>query len=561
MAQPSQRDTYTAQLISPGTPEDPPSPGIGPATRRIRRTESELQRRVEFEALVSRLTGIFVGLRSEDLDWGVHEALRQMGEYLRVDHCNVCVVHTHGQLMDHRYAWTARGTPSPWAGRVNIPLDRYLPWAANRLRRLDGIAVYSVETLDSEAAVDQATLRDAGVKSVILLPMAVQGEMVGFIGLDSTTSEMTWSDDAISLLKLMATIVGEALERKRIEEQLRSEHEFTNALLSAAGAIIIVTDIEGNIVRFNAAAEALTGYSAAEAVGQSPWDLFVASDERASGRRIFRKVAAGAPPHAHEGSLISREGERHTISWSTTSIAGGDGVVSYVIMSGIDVSETKRLEAEVLNVAEREQSRIGHDLHDGLGQTLAGIEFMSHVLQQRLANQSRPEAAEMEEITTLIRDAIRTTRDLARGLSPVLLQSKGLSIALNDLAESTTRQLRGVRCISESDPRAPDAPPEIAIHLYRIAQEAVNNAVRHGKATLITISLRLVDHLVMEVSVEDNGRGFPDDFDYGTGMGLRVMQYRASIIRGALQLSQRPGEGVCVSCTVDSSRFPLKGVG
>ncbi len=558
MAQTPTRETYTAHLITPGLPEEA-LPAMGPSTRRMRRTESALQQRVEFEALVSRITGIFVGLRSSDLEWGVHEALRQMGEFLRVDHCNVCIVHTNGQLLDHRYSWSSTGAPSLWAGRTNIPIDRHLPWAANRLRRLDGIAVYSVETLDPEAAIDQTTLREAGVKSVILMPMAVQGEMVGFIGLDSVRVEMSWSEDAISLLKIVSTLLGDSLERERIEERMRAEHEFTNALLSAAGAVIIVTDAEGNIVRFNAAAETLSGYSAAEAVGQTPWDLFVASDERASGRRIFRKVAAGAPPQAHEGSLMARDGERHTISWSTTSIPSASGSVGYIIMSGIDVSETKRLEAEVLNVAEREQSRIGHDLHDGLGQTLAGIEFMSHVLHQRLANQSRPEATEMEEITTLIRDAIRTTRDLARGLSPVLLQSKGLSIALNDLAASTSRQIRGVRCTSEPDPRAPETPPEIAIHLYRIAQEAVNNAVRHGKATCIDISLRLADHL-MEVCVEDNGQGFPDNFDFGTGMGLRVMQYRASIIRGALSLSQRPGEGVSVSCTVDTSRFPLKGV-
>ncbi len=546
---------YSHNVLPARAVEEDNTTQMGPVTRKIRRAESALQQRVEFEALVSRISGMFVRLRSADLDWGISEALRELGEFIRVDHCHICRVHSNTVLMDHTHTWSLRHDHQSWDGKLNIPVDEQIPWAATRLRRLDGIAVYSVDTLGPEAAVDQKTFRRQGIKSVIFVPMAVSGELVGFVGLDSTRMEMHWTEDAISLLKIVAAIIGDALERRQAEDALRKENAFTSALFNASGAVIIVLDTEGRIIRFNPAAEEVTGLNSAETLGHCPWDVFVPRDERASERRIFRRLVAGAPSSAHEGNIFTREGERRVISWSTTSIATADGGVAYVIMSGIDVTETKRLEADVLNVAEEEQSRFGHDLHDGLGQHLTGIEFMSHVLQQRLASRNAPEAAEMEEIARLIREAITHTRDLARGLSPVLLQSKGLAVALQDLAASTTRHIRGVHCSCQTAPELPAIDNEKAIHLYRIAQEAVTNAAKHGRASEILISVRdLENHL--ELSIEDNGGGFPEGTPGGTGgMGLRVMHYRAGIIGGTLHISQRPGEGVTVTASLDLSRL------
>jgi PAS domain S-box-containing protein len=557
MANPSHDDIelrYSHAVLPARAVEEDATVPMGPVTRKIRRAETALQQRVEFEALVSRISGMFVRLRSADLDWGIHEALRELGEFIRVDHCHVCRIHSGGHLMDHTHTWSSRDEHQRWEGRINVPIDRHIPWAAQRLRRLDGIAVYSVDALEPEAALDQQTFRQQGIKSVIFVPMAVSGELVGFIGLDSTRLEMHWTEDAISLLKIVAAIIGDAMDRRETEDALRQENAFTNALFSASGAVLIVLDTEGRIIRFNPAAEEVTGLSADEAASHCPWELFVPRDEEPGERRIFRRLAAGAPPSAHEGTIITKTGERRVISWSTTSIPASDGSIAWVIMSGIDVTEMKRLEADVLNVAEEEQSRFGHDLHDGLGQHLTGIEFMSHVLQQKLAGSGAPEAEEMEDITRLIREAISHTRDLARGLSPVLLQSKGLAAALQDLAASTTRHMRGIRCSCQALEPLPVVNHETAIHLYRIAQEAVANAAKHGRASEILISVReLENHL--ELSIEDNGRGFPNDKSRGTGgMGLRVMHYRAGIIGGTLHITQRPGEGVTVTCSLDLSR-------
>jgi PAS domain S-box-containing protein len=547
-------EPLTVHEVLPGRPlvDEASSSSMGPVTRKIRRTENALQQRVEFEALVSRISSLFVRLRSEDLDSGIAEALRQMGEFIGVDHCHVCRVHSHSQLMDHTHHWSASGSLPPWHGHRGLVINDYIPWAAQRLRRLDGIAVYSVDTLGPEAATDQQTFRSQGIKSVIFVPMAVGGELIGFIGLDSVQFTMQWTEDAISLLKIVAAIIADALERRRTEDALRQENAFNHALLNGAGALIIVLDADGRIVRFNPAAEATTGLSAEATIGSCPWDLFIPRDERPAARRIFSRIAAGAPPSAHEGSIVSTSGGRRVISWSTTSMQGPGGRVAYVILSGIDITETKRLEADVLNVAEEEQSRIGHDLHDGLGQHLTGIEFMSHVLQSRLSSRHAPEARDMEEITRLIREAIAQTRDLARGLSPVVLQSKGLAVALADLAESTSRHLRGVHCHCLTPTTPPPIPRDTAIHLYRIAQEAVSNAVKHGKATDIGIRLTHNEGQTT-LSIDDNGSGFPANTPSSTGMGLRVMQYRAGLIGGRLSFTRLPTSGLSVQCTLGNT--------
>lgn len=521
---------------------------MGPVTRKIKQAESALQQRVEFEALVSRIASTFVTLASEHVNWGITEALRQIGEFVGADHAHVFRLYEEQRLVDHTHHWSADGAPSRFCSIQRRVLDEVFPWAAHRLRRLDGIAIYSVAELDMEAAVDQAVLRRAGVKSLIFLPMAIGGELVGFLGFDSSQQEIRWTQDAIALLNIMGTLIADALRRKESEDALLKEVSFTSGLLNGSGTIFIVLDAAGRIVRFNPAAEEVTGHSLAQVYGRTPWEVFLTGEDAITMERAVQRLVNGAPPTQREGSLVTKRGQRRVISWSKTALLDSAGAVEYVVLSGLDVTETKRLEAEVLNIAEREQSRLGHDLHDGLGQHLTGIEFMAQVLQQTLERAERPEAKDAEEITALIRQAISQTRDLARGLSPVVLQSKGLAVALQDLAASVAKR-HGIRCTCEVSPGCEVKRTDVAIHLYRIAQEAINNGLKHGKAKTIRVSLQQ-DGTSLELRVDDDGKGLSDAAAASKGMGLRVMTYRAGIIGGSLELVQPSGRGVRIVCRV-----------
>jgi len=216
-----------------------------------------------------------------------------------------------------------------------------------------------------------------------------------------------------------------------------------------------------------------------------------------------------------------------------------------------DITERKRLEKDILEVSDREQRRLGQDLHDGLCQQLAGIELMSQALKQRIAGRSKADAARAGEVARHVRAAIRQTRLLARGLSPVTLESEGLMSALKELA-SNTETIFHVRCRFECEPPVPVRDHAAATHLFRIAQEAVSNALKHGAATRIGIRLARQPGRI-KLAVSDNGTGFPQHVPKHKGMGLRIMESRAGMIGGTLAMENPPGGGARVICEIPAA--------
>src|SRR6185295_1401300 len=193
-----------------------------------------------------------------------------------------------------------------------------------------------------------------------------------------------------------------------------------------------------------------------------------------------------------------------------------------------DITDRVELEREILSVSEREQQRLGQDLHDDLCQQLSGIEFLSQTLARHLATSSKSGAARARDIARMVRLAIGHTRDLAHGLSPAQLEGDGLMVALEQLAARTERIFH-----IESRFRC-DAPVLIpgnatGIHLYRIAQEAISNAIKHGRARSIDIGLTTRNKDII-LAIRDSGIGIPVKRRKRKGMGLRVMQYRAGVI-------------------------------
>ena len=209
-----------------------------------------------------------------------------------------------------------------------------------------------------------------------------------------------------------------------------------------------------------------------------------------------------------------------------------------------ETAERERLEHEMLEISEREQRRIGQDLHDGLCQQLAGIEMLSQVLAKKLAAKSKDGSARATEIAKAVREAISQTRLLARGLSPVTLESEGLMSALTELALNTEKMFH-VRCNFDCPVVVKFNDHAAATHLFRIAQEAVSNAIKHGRAKIISIELREnPSHLHLQIN--DNGTGFPKKFSHSSGMGLGIMQSRINMVGGTVSIERRPDGGTRV---------------
>lgn len=214
-----------------------------------------------------------------------------------------------------------------------------------------------------------------------------------------------------------------------------------------------------------------------------------------------------------------------------------------------EVQERQRLERAMLDVSAREQRRIGQDLHDDLGQRLTGIALMSKYLEDSLAQEHRPQTAEARKIVALISEAIQRTRELAHGMAPVLTADDGLCIALGRTADEISR-LGKLDCRFDCDPPVLITSQEVAYHLYYIAQEALNNALRHGNPTEISIHLSS-NTSSGTLAIRDNGIGFDPD-QVLEGFGRYTMENRARIIGGTLETISRKGDGTTVTCI-----FPL----
>jgi two-component system sensor kinase FixL len=331
------------------------------------------------------------------------------------------------------------------------------------------------------------------------------------------------------------------------EQSGRETAERLRAILQTAVEGIITIDERGIIESLNPAAERIFGYSAAELIGRNvsvlmpaPYrqehDTYLANYRRTGHARIIG-IGREVVGQRKNGSVFPMD-----LSVSEIQLHNRRLFTGFVR----DITERKRLELEILEISNRERRRLGQDLHDGLGQELAGIQLMAEVLEQNL-KKSKRDAVQAGKIAEHVRQAITHTRMLARGLSPVELEANGLMSALQELTRHT-EALFQISCRFECASPVLVRDNAAATHLFRIAQESVNNAVKHSGASHITVELRL-DGQSGHLRIRDDGAGFRQPAPDHSGIGLRIMKYRADVIGAAFEIKNAPGGGTLVTST------------
>ena len=219
------------------------------------------------------------------------------------------------------------------------------------------------------------------------------------------------------------------------------------------------------------------------------------------------------------------------------------------------LERTRELEKEIIRVSEHEQRRLGQDLHDGICQEIAAIGFAAAMLNKKLAVGSRPEAEDALEIEELLKKTASNTRDLARSIFPVQMEEEGIEAALKDLVE-TMNSVQDVDFSFRSTGEVRLGNPSVAMHLYRMAQEAVHNALRHGKPDWVEVRLDGSED-GLKLSILDNGSGFSKTWP-SNGMGLKTMQYRAREIGAEFNYGNLAEGGAEVSCTLSKHALPRR---
>ncbi|MEZ4702227.1 MAG: PAS domain S-box protein [Rhodothermales bacterium] len=345
----------------------------------------------------------------------------------------------------------------------------------------------------------------------------------------------------------LARVIGisrNITKRKHTEEALRARTMELENISDHVPYQIIRFDADHRILSANRAALEIAGLSHHDYKDQRLDRLGFSAELANQWRKHINEVFTTARP-------VEMEYDQHltggTCSFGCLLVPEFDPhhEVRSVMVICRDVTERKQLQKEVLEISTREQRRIGQDLHDGLGQLLTGIGFKVAGLQQEVRDHQPITDASIREISMLVERAIGLTRQLAEGLDPVTVDMRGIQDGLQRLALQT-EHIYGIPCSLIVDTQLPALHDEVATQVYRIAQEAVNNAVKHADPSAIQIRLNQeFERIVLRVT--DNGCGFTADRHRG-GLGLRIMDYRAKMIAGEFQIMPNPAGGSIVTC-------------
>lgn len=380
--------------------------------------------------------------------------------------------------------------------------------------------------------------------------------------------------------------------RKQAEEALgQSERRYRSFVQNFQG-IVYQGHLNFVPVFFHGAVEEITGYRAEEFTAGSPrWDQVVHPDDLTLVLETGKGLGT-TPGHAtqREYRIVRRDRQVRWIHELIQNVSDDSGQPILVQGAIYDITDRKRmeedlrkhrenlealvqartaeltkanqqlrdeiarrrlLENELLDIIERERQRTGRELHDSIGQQLSGIAFMIEVLGGKLADRGwTEESSYVERIGACVRQATEQTRILARGLHPIDLDKDGLAAALQALA-ANTQQLFGVSCLARCEQAVWVSDASVVINLYRIAQEAITNAIRHGKARHIEIELS-VKNGGLKLTVENDGSDFPMGSTRDKGMGLRIMRHRAEMIGSSLDVRKGTNGGTIVACVFPS---------
>jgi PAS domain S-box-containing protein len=339
--------------------------------------------------------------------------------------------------------------------------------------------------------------------------------------------------------------IGHDITKRRLaEDSLRRNEQHLANFFQLAPIGLTWLSASGTILRVNQAQLDMLGCAEKDFLGHSYLEFSV---EPASGRHLLERLAARETVRNLRMARRCRDGSIRHVLVDAISL-WNENQFQYSAVFTRDITNRINLELEVLHISEREHRRIAQDLHDGLGQLLVGAAYLTGTVQQDLAAKSRPQARKLRRVQDVISEAISQTRNLARGLHPVEPDPNGLVAALDALA-ARTKKLFQVRCHFRCRQPVLIRDNAVATHLFRIAQEAVTNAIKHGKPGRIEISLAETPGHI-NLAINDDGSGLPARRRKSAGLGLRIMRYRAGLIGGSLAIQKGPAGGTTVVCTV-----------
>jgi PAS domain S-box-containing protein len=458
-------------------------------------------------------------------------------------------------------------------------VEGHSPWKPNA-KNPQPVCITDVDLADIPKPL-QSIIRSEGIRAVAFIPLVSSGILIGKF-MSYYSAPHVFTDDELRLATTIARQLAQAIQHRHDEKALRESEERNRAIVSQSAAGIVNWDLTGRLTFVNHNFCQMLGYKESELIGKTIRELTHAEDI-AENMRLFHRLVRQGASYYLEKRFIRKGG---SYVWATTSaspILDAAGKVQSVAVVVVDTTARKRaeaalqksremleqlveqrtkalsaanaelkneierrtgLEGEILAVSDREQQRLGQELHDGLCQHLTAVAFMARSVALRLRNHRVIEVRDIEKIAELVNNAAADTRNLSRALHRVDVDAAGLVEALRDLVD---REIWRTPCRLEVRPSFHIEDETAAAQLYRIAREAVINANKHAQAHEIVVKLER-SHRVIILRVVDDGVGFPDEPKLKQGLGHHIMKYRAQLMGGRLEIHSPTRGGTCVSC-------------
>jgi PAS domain S-box-containing protein len=376
--------------------------------------------------------------------------------------------------------------------------------------------------------------------------------------LKTKTGEIIYILISIELIKLnegasYIIMFNDITQRKLIEKQLEAERNFIKAVDETVDALIMVLDSNGKVISFNKECERVTGYKQKEVIGKISWKLpFLVKEYVDEVREAFQILKQNGGSYKQEVLWKTKKDEKRIIKWSNTTLLNEQGEVTNIIRTGIDITESKKHEIELLNAIvqgeEKERIRLAKDLHDGLSPLLSSVRNNLEAINFTEGKTESRKQKYLDNSILLLQNSIDEVRTMSKDLMPSSLEDYGLVTALQQLCERIDKTVNIKINFYQSGSKL-KFNNSIEIALYRIAQELLNNSIKHSKTS--EINIHLVKHKNSVVlSLEDKGKGFIYNENQNKGFGLKNITSRVKSLNGFCSVDSRPGKGTLTTIEI-----------
>jgi PAS domain S-box-containing protein len=535
-----------------------------------KRSADSLRRRLEFEAFLFDLSSTFIGLPEEKVDVNMERGLARVGEFLKMDRVTLLELSSDRAEMTVVYSWNRQGVAP--AGPV---LTKHLhPWWLKQILRGDVTLASRVDDLPATASAEKAYLRQRGVASIASIPLRVGGQIAGAISFVTVHRRLAWTERLVKELRAIGDILWNALQRYQAMQALlaaqslvRESEERFRLIASTAPVIIWMSGADRRCTFVNESWADATGLPPASALGDG-WTAGIHPEDVERSLNTYRSAFDRREPFQMEYRLRRHDGEFRWIF--ARGVPRYDATRSFAgyIGSAIDVTERREAEAvlstlsrRLIEAQELERTRLARELHDDINQRMALLMLSLETVRQRLPATSRDLGQEIEKAIDIATNLTRDVQGLSHRLHSPKLHILGLEAAARGVCrEVSDRSDVVIRFHAEGI--LPGLPEDVSVCLYRVLQEALQNAIKHSHSHQIDVSLQR-DLSGVILTVRDSGIGFePTKALRGQGLGLIGMKERLRLVEGDLTIDTRPAGGttICARVPLDSSGLPVSRV-